>query len=377
MEILKTQERNVVIVGENGSGKSFLLNRIARHYAAQGGHVVAIANTIFDKFDRRGSNYEFIGARQGRSLPERTIKRALMGSIEKGLINLKRISRVLEYIGYSASLGFSIRGFVGYEAAKRILELDPIRSDSHQGNGWFDYFFPDFTVFGVNIEKATWIHLDHESFTGIPGQLLQLLNMEDSLRRAGVLKKIEVFLIKDGMEIPVAKASSGEISLLCCWLFISTKVEKGTYILIDEPENSLHPAWQRDYFSRLLDLFDYYDLRITVATHSPLIVTAAAETMKSLSIYRSEMSEVGLLDYKSGNLEELLFDIFGVSTPANRHLSNTVKNLLNRLAQKEVGLEFVQQRINELKELSFKDDVEQREMLEGIRDLAIKMSERM
>jgi len=374
-EIVRSQTKNVVIVGENGSGKSFLLNKIARYYALNEEQVIAVANTVYDKFNRRGARFEFIGSRQGRQLPERTIKKALMGSIDESLRSLRRIARVLDYVGYRPAIGFRLKGFVGVESAKKILELDPIRNDT-SGGGWYDYYFPDFMMFGLSTEDITWINLDEDYFTGIPGQVLELLNIENSLKKAGVLKKIEIYLVKDKKEIPVADASSGEITLLSTLLFISAKAKEEACIVIDEPENSLHPAWQRDYFYRLLDLFSYYDLKVIVATHSPLIVTGAAESMSSISIYRSEFGKVFLLNHEKNNLEEILIEVFKVSTPENRYLSNKVKALLNMLAENESDLESVLLRLDELKMYGFKEDRAQREMLEGIKELAIKISRR-
>ena len=46
----------------------------------------------------------------------------------------------------------------------------------------------------------------------------------------------------------------------------------GALVLIDEPETSLHPKWQRKYVQFLTDVFDGLDIQFIIATHSPYIL---------------------------------------------------------------------------------------------------------
>lgn len=84
-----------------------------------------------------------------------------------------------------------------------------------------------------------------------------------------------IFLKKQGTEIPLERASSGEIQLLTTLAFIASHITERTAILIDEPENSLHPRWQRSYIDRLFDLFQSSEPKVIIATHAPVMVTAA------------------------------------------------------------------------------------------------------
>lgn len=42
--------------------------------------------------------------------------------------------------------------------------------------------------------------------------------------------------------------SSGELSVLLSILKINSEIEENSVVLIDEPEVSLHPAWQKKSF---------------------------------------------------------------------------------------------------------------------------------
>ncbi len=80
-------------------------------------------------------------------------------------------------------------------------------------------------------------------------------------------KKAEIFSIDE--------ISTGEKTLLSKVLYLYLKEIKDSVILIDEPELSLHPAWQ----NRVLKLYENFanenNCQIIIATHSPHIIGSA------------------------------------------------------------------------------------------------------
>lgn len=73
-------------------------------------------------------------------------------------------------------------------------------------------------------------------------------------------------------EIPLTSLSSGEqheIILLCDLLL---NVKQGALVLIDEPEISLHVAWQLDFIPDVIQVAELVGFRFIVATHSPQII---------------------------------------------------------------------------------------------------------
>lgn len=72
--------------------------------------------------------------------------------------------------------------------------------------------------------------------------------------------------------IGVKSLSSGEQHLLVLFYDLIFNVKRGTLILIDEPEISLHVAWQKEFVSWLNQIADLNDLRVIIATHSPQII---------------------------------------------------------------------------------------------------------
>lgn len=83
-------------------------------------------------------------------------------------------------------------------------------------------------------------------------------------------------------------ASSGELALITSIVYISTVISERTVILIDEPENSLHPKWQKQFVQILFDIFYFFQPKIIIATHSPLIVNGAELFTKDPKIFKAD-----------------------------------------------------------------------------------------
>lgn len=78
----------------------------------------------------------------------------------------------------------------------------------------------------------------------------------------------------DVRELSLRRASSGEQCMLVMMLGIAGQLEHDSLILIDEPEISLHPAWQEQFIKMLITVFSQYKgCHFIIATHSPQIVS--------------------------------------------------------------------------------------------------------
>lgn len=68
--------------------------------------------------------------------------------------------------------------------------------------------------------------------------------------------------------IPLHKLSSGEQNLIILYFYLLFKTTPDMTICLDEPENSLHVAWQETMLTDLRTIADVLKLQIIVATHS-------------------------------------------------------------------------------------------------------------
>lgn len=78
---------------------------------------------------------------------------------------------------------------------------------------------------------------------------------------------------KHGHPIPLSKLSSGEQEIIVLFYELLFEVPKGTLLLIDEPEISLHITWQRLFMEDLEQIVKMKSVTVIVATHSPQMIS--------------------------------------------------------------------------------------------------------
>lgn len=98
----------------------------------------------------------------------------------------------------------------------------------------------------------------------------------DRIENAGGHKVI--FFKKNGVDIPIDNLSSGEKQVVYrgCFLLKDVNATNGAFVFIDEPEISLHPNWQMKIMDYYKDIFTAEDgtqtSQIFAVTHSPFII---------------------------------------------------------------------------------------------------------
>ncbi|MER5107149.1 AAA family ATPase [Providencia stuartii] len=369
-KIMYSNKDFFILVGKNGSGKSSFLRDLAESAHDLGYNVVAVSNTLFDKFKvhKNSYNYDYIGSRLGRHFPAQAIKRTLSTESDD---KIKRIFTVLKYIGYKQEIGIKIK-------FKRKFK-DTLRYSSY------------FENIGVNIpegldmaiEKA--IHQTRYVYNNIItltinddifhegsfSSYLTLLRYEKLLKRAKIISGIEIFLNKNEFFFPLSEASSGELSFIALLVHIAFCTNNNSFIFIDEPENSLHPEWQRSYFDLLKGAIGYNQSKVVVATHSPLIITSISDDNR-FEIYKRKKDGFNKVDYFSDNAEELYIDYFDTLTPKNRALSNRCVDIIDQLDNGDVSLNIAKETISNFKGMT--DDLTQKEFLDGVNLLLEKIN---
>ena len=370
-----------IIIGENGSGKSTLLNDIAKHYYAYTNvPILAIANSIHDKFNINSSKrFKVLRGRQGRKQAKVTIKNAIRNIAKKDIQRLRFASMSLEYVGFDPVIGFKVP----------VLNEENI-SKLHDN----EYYLPEFSkdeqlynklyisesdkeeimyvlekIRRLQDDKIIWFSMSGYSFEEVEKfSLTKLFILESKLVKLKLIDPIEVYLSKNNNEISLLDASSGELSLIISIVYLSTIIEHNTVILIDEPENSLHPKWQKEYVKNLLDIFHLYEPKIIIATHSPTIVNGAEIEIENIDIYSAKNFEVTIKNNESNNIEETYYDLFGIITPENRFLSNLLTEKLNFLVEKKITRSQFNHFISKLNKIIY--DKRQNELIKGVSRIA-------
>lgn len=81
-----------------------------------------------------------------------------------------------------------------------------------------------------------------------------------------------VITTREGRTVELSDLSSGEQHELVLLYELLFRAPENTFILIDEPELSLHIAWQQQFLSDLIEIARLARLQALVATHSPQII---------------------------------------------------------------------------------------------------------
>jgi predicted ATPase len=352
-----------ILIGENGSGKSTLLNELAKFYISGDSNVIALANSIYDKFTY-SKKIKIQRAASGKSVAIKTIKIALINLANDHLNRLRQVANTLSYIGFEPVIGFQLKG-IAKNFRDKVID-SKLKSDEKED---LLYFLNRFSSDEVKNGDIIRINFDTNTFKDIRNSyLVTLFLYEKQLKALKLISSINVYLRKNGEDIPLLKASSGEIALATTLIYITSTIREHSIILIDEPENSLHPKWQIEYIKRLSELFYYYQPKIVVATHSPLILNGAEVNSNRINVFKGIRGKFKLHQNSATNVEEIYQDFFDVTTPENRYISEEIVDKMNLLSEKQINEQDFQSFIEEIKNSSY--DEKQKEALDGVIELS-------
>lgn len=358
-----------ILIGENGSGKSTLLNNLSKHFLDNGKDVVAIATSVHDKFEVGHRKFKTLRGRSGRRQTRSTIKNSLQNVAEGTIQILKNISQALRYVNFDPVVGFRIEDFHSNSFGEIITESDLNQNDKEK----LIYLLERTLSLSRHEDDIIWLEADNFSMAELDkSALTELILWEGKLKQLKIIDRIEVFLRRNNNIISMLDASSGELVLITSIVYLSTVITENTVILIDEPENSLHPKWQKEYAKIVFDIFYRYQPKVIIATHSPLVINGAELFIENTKVYKSENFTFELQKKEPLNLEELYFRFFDVTTPQNRFLSDRIIRLLNLLANGKIQLNAFENELAKIETNSY--DPKQIDVLHSIREIGSEIA---
>jgi hypothetical protein len=101
---------------------------------------------------------------------------------------------------------------------------------------------------------------------------LGLIKERFNTKRIQVSKESGFSISSRGHPVPLEKLSSGEQHQLVLFFELLFELKENALILIDEPELSLHVAWQKKFVSDLNRIIELNQFDVILATHSPQLV---------------------------------------------------------------------------------------------------------
>ena len=228
-----------------------------------------------------------------------------------------------------------------------------------------------------NQSGSEWISLDGDLGRNFFSEFaLDMLRWESVLKRSKFIKRIDLNLVRkhDGVAVPMQDGSSGELTLIAALAFLISHMDEECAILIDEPENSLHPAWQRSYIERILDITNLWRPKIFVATHSPLVVSGAQALDDVMTrVYRVNGAEARRVNVDGEGVEETLWDLFDTITPSNHFLSVRLVEIINEVKGSPWFRRNALREIESLEAAAYSED--QRSLFQAARSLVIQIAE--
>lgn len=143
------------------------------------------------------------------------------------------------------------------------------------------------------------------------------------------LRDVKVRGVESEAPFSIFDLSSGEYHMYTNLMGLGFGVQEESLMLLDEPDNSLHPQWQRDFMDAVHGIcqMGMKTGHLIICTHSPLIVSSALE---GSTIVDLSHDEPGVSVAKFGaSSDDILLEQFGVASSRNRIVVDVVQKAVS------------------------------------------------
>lgn len=324
-----------IFLAENGGRKSFLLRCLTEaalgrtRYTPERGkpilllppnelpnRVIAISGTPLDRFPRAGTrdlkskrrrnndDFVYLGPRASNGMAGvAQSERSFVGSLITNRHLLKERGKLLERAFSLLDLNPYVEVFlavvpgkepsISYQEEETLYELEKVgltkgdsgRDDLRKALMEMLANAPEvlntLNQFGkknlpLKFGITTGIYNSRHGFT---------LGMWELLLRMGrvAVASTQFYKLKNQEQISGELLSSGQWGWLGTFGSLVAEIRHNSLILVDEPENSLHPRWQQEFIRELHAIVSGFDnCQVVVATHSPLIASGVSQEWGSI-----------------------------------------------------------------------------------------------
>jgi len=340
----------VVLAGINGSGKTTLLQFIQeviqKWVTYHRDHTVFVLFTpfeanIIESSERKRKIYA------GLKMAENPFSRYSEKVIDKSREDLPKIIFLLSEVNFNTieitNKPYSYKYRFFNQLNEKIAKSIP------------DYF-------GTLIDKKVYENEDippKESIRQVCKEInavFEKLELESEiigLKKDG--SRMPVFRNKSGKEFDITGLSSGEKQLFFRVMSLKMLEANNSIILVDEPEISLHPAWQQ----KILKVYENIgkNNQVIVATHSPHIIASTAKENVKILVRNEDAGTFHIMDYhnihvaKGAPAERILKDLMGLPTTRDPEIQEKINFLWELIHQGVYETEAFTSRYDELEEL--------------------------
>ncbi|MDE2940621.1 MAG: AAA family ATPase [Chloroflexota bacterium] len=358
--------RATIVTGANGSGKTTLLSILSQHF----GWSPVFIGTL--RIDRRGARRYYSGF--FADVPESNVT---VGSLTYSSGRVADLQVPTE----GATVQVRIQGsehvdgvyITSHRPVYSYQAVSEIPTQIQAGNELFDQYLNSIRQFyqpNARIQspshrlKAALISLamfgygnevvepnfeSQNTFEGFSEVLSKVLPSSLDFRRI-TIRMPEVILETGTGDFSLDAASGGIAALIdVSWqVYMRSRSSPQFAVVMDEPENHLHPSLQRTVLPGLLSAFP--QAQFIIATHNPFVVTSVRDSnVIVLDFNDGKVVSATLPDVdRSGTANRVLTDVLGVPFPVPLWVEDEVDNIVSSVIGKEITAELLASLRNQL-----------------------------
>ncbi len=353
-------DRMTILTGANGSGKTTILNLLARHF----GWSIDLIGTL--KITKRGALRYFSGvydtSPDDETNPSRTIGHIRYSNSPEARLSVP--VQVNESYNIQIDNQQSVDGLyiTSHRPVYAYQRVNTIPTTVSAAEELFDQYInnlrqyytpkaridsPSFRLKSSLISLATFGYGNRavqenaearETFESFQEVLRSVLPPDLQFREI-LIRLPDVILKCAHNEFSLDAASGGIAALIdLSWqIHMKSLTSDAFCVVLDEPENHLHPRLQRTVLPGLLEAFA--NVQIIAATHNPFVVTSVSESNvivldfdSSGFVYSRSLSDFD----RAASANQVLADVLGVPFPMPLWVENEVEKLVHMLEGAEI-----------------------------------------
>ena len=356
---IKFHPRATVITGANGSGKTTLLNILSQHF----GWALRFIGT--PRIDLRGAQRYFSGV-----INESESSNVEVGKLTYDDGNVATLQVPTEGDSFRISLDNvqSVPGIylTSHRPVYSYQKVTEIPTEVKAGTELFNQYLnnirqyyqhraqiesPSYRLKAALISLATFgygnevvVKNDEASttFEGFSEALSHVLPPDLGFRKIAI-RLPEVVLETRTGDFSLDAASGGIAALIdVAWqIYMRSRSDPTFTVLMDEPENHLHPRLQRSVLPGLLSAFP--QAQFIVSTHNPFVVTSVRDSNVIVLDFvddRVQSTTLSNVD-RSATANQVLTDVLGVPFPAPLWVENEVERIVNSAQGQDLSTELL------------------------------------